>query len=365
MAQQKIRLGIIGANVRVGWASRSHLPAAPALPDFELAGVCTTKAESAEEAKQKYGARMAFNDYREMVAHPQIDAVSVVLRVPAHFEHAMAALDAGKHVYCEWPLGQTTAQAMEMAAKARAKDVRHIVGLQARVEPSVLYAKQLVAEGYVGDVLAVNQVLVREGVLERTSEREWQVDEACGAHTLTIATGHSLDAIRYMLGEFAEVQATIGTQTRSWLITDRKKTLHNVSAPDTVSVSGRLANGAIVSAQVAHMPYAGSAYRLEIYGSKGTLVLAGADSPQMASLKLSGAQGSNTLQPLVPPAQFTLVPPEAPRGLPFNVAQLYRVFAEAIRSGKNIAPDFDTAVSMHRFIDKLRESSKSGARVML
>lgn len=365
MAQPKIRLGIIGANVRQGWASRSHLPAAQALQDFELAGVCTTKAESAEEAKQKFGARMAFHDYRVMVTHPEIDAVSVVLRVPAHFEHAMAALEAGKHVYCEWPLGQTTAQAMEMAAKARAKNVRHIVGLQARVEPSILYLKQLVADGYVGDVLAVNQVLVREGILSRTSEREWQVDESCGAHTLTIATGHSLDAMRYALGDFAEVQATIGTQVKSWEITDKKTTVNNVTSPDTVSVSGRLANGAIVTAQVAHVPYAGSAYRMEVYGSKGTLVVSGADSPQMASLKLMGAQGSNTLQPLTPPAQFTFVPPEAPRGLPFNVAQLYRVFAEAIRTGKNIAPDFDTGVSMHKFIDALRESSKTGARVRL
>ena len=96
MATRKIRLGIIGANIHVGWASRSHLPAVPAAPDFELTAVCTTKKESAEESARKYGAKLAFHDYRTMLAHPDIDAVAVVLRVPSHYEHTMAAIDAGK-----------------------------------------------------------------------------------------------------------------------------------------------------------------------------------------------------------------------------------------------------------------------------
>ena len=67
---EKIRLGIIGANVHLGWARRSHLPAIVASPEFELTAVCTTRMESAEEAKQKYGARLAFDDYHKMLAHP-------------------------------------------------------------------------------------------------------------------------------------------------------------------------------------------------------------------------------------------------------------------------------------------------------
>ncbi len=80
----KIRLGIIGANSHVGWAPRAHLPAIVASPEFELTAVCTTRQESAEESAKKYGARLAFDDYRKMLAHPDIDAVAVVLRVPSH-----------------------------------------------------------------------------------------------------------------------------------------------------------------------------------------------------------------------------------------------------------------------------------------
>src|SRR6266516_2246010 len=126
----KIRLGFVGANVRSAWASQSHFPALMASPDVELTAVCTTRPESAEEAREAFGAKLAFHDFRAMVASPEIDAVAVVVRVPAHYEPTRAALEAGKPVYTEWPLGRTTAEAEEMAALARSK------GLQTVVRPS-------------------------------------------------------------------------------------------------------------------------------------------------------------------------------------------------------------------------------------
>ena len=125
----KIRLGIIGANIHRGWATRSHLPASVASPEFELTAVCTTRMESAEESRDEFGARLAFDDYHKMLAHPDIDAVAVSLRVPNHYEPTLDALNAGKHVYTEWPLGQTTAEAREMADLAVAKGLRNMVGL--------------------------------------------------------------------------------------------------------------------------------------------------------------------------------------------------------------------------------------------
>ncbi|MEC9447369.1 MAG: Gfo/Idh/MocA family oxidoreductase, partial [Chloroflexota bacterium] len=64
----RIRLGIIGASPTVGWACRSHLPAIAASPEYELTGVCTTRMETAEESKKQYGARLAFDDYQDMLA---------------------------------------------------------------------------------------------------------------------------------------------------------------------------------------------------------------------------------------------------------------------------------------------------------
>ena len=118
-----IRLGFVGANVRSTWASQSHFPALLASPDVELTAVCTTRPESAEEARAAFGAQLAFHDFRAMVASPEIDAVAVVVRVPEHYGPTKAAIEAGKHVYTEWPLGRTTAEAEELTALAQAKGV--------------------------------------------------------------------------------------------------------------------------------------------------------------------------------------------------------------------------------------------------
>src|SRR5215211_6815960 len=143
----KIRLGFVGANVRSLWASQSHYPALLASPDVELTAVCTTRLETAEEARATLGAKFAFADWRQMVRSPEIDAVAVVVRVPEHYGPTRAALEAGKHVYTEWPLGRNTVEAEELAALARTKGVQTVVGLQSRVNPALLYMKELIEQG--------------------------------------------------------------------------------------------------------------------------------------------------------------------------------------------------------------------------
>lgn len=155
---EKIRLGLIGASVRGTWSSRSHLPALQASADIELTAVCTTRADSAEAARQAYGARLAFDDWRKMLASPEIDAVAVVVRVPSHYEPTKAALEAGKHVYCEWPLGRNTDEAAQMLAAAERRGVRHAVGLQGQVSPAICFVKDLIADGYVGRVLSATMI---------------------------------------------------------------------------------------------------------------------------------------------------------------------------------------------------------------
>ena len=313
----RIRLGIIGASPTVGWAHRSHLPAIAASPEFELTGVCTTRMETAEEAKKQYGARLAFDDYHKMLAHPEIDAVAVVLRVPTHYQITKDALNAGKHVFTEWPLGATIEEATELAELAESKGLRAVVGLQSRAAPAILHMKELVEEGYVGEIISCSMRLIRGGVLERPSGRTWQRDNELGAHTLTIAAGHSIDALRFVAGEFSEVSSIVSTQVDQWYETDTKKML-DVTSPDNIIVSGRLANGAVVSAHVASNPWAGSGYRMEIYGRKGTLVATSEDSPQLGEVYLQGAQGTDNLEDITVPDKHTNVLEGMPKGPPLH-----------------------------------------------
>ncbi len=363
-ASGKIRLGIIGANIHLGWAPRSHLPAVAASPEFELTAVCTTRMESAAESARAFGARLAFDNYQDLLAHPDIDAVSVVLRVPSHYEPTMAALQAGKHVYTEWPLGQTTAQAREMADLAREKGVRNLVGLQAREAPTIKYMQELVAEGYVGDVLSCHLSLVRGGSQERPSHRTWQRDNDLGAHTLTIACGHSIDALSYVVGDFSHVSAVVSTQTKEWFETDTGQHLP-VTSPDNILISGRLKDGGVASVHVASNPWAGSGLRMEVYGSKGTLAATSVDSPQLRKMELRGVQGPGELQPMETPARLVNVLESMPRGEAFNVGQMYYQFGQSIRSGQDCQPDFAAAVELHRLVDAIRQASEEGREVSL
>ena len=356
----RIRLGFIGANVRSNWAAKSHLPALIASPDVELTAVCTTRPESAEEARKAFGARLAFHDYRTMMASKEIDAVAVVIRVPSHYEPTRAAIEAGKHVYTEWPLGRNTAEAEELTALAKARGVVTACGLQSRVSPALAYMKELIGSGYVGEVLSCHISTLRDGALERPSNRTWQRDVTLGANPLTIASGHVLDAVRFVLGNFAQVACMLTTQSRQWYDTDIKKMVE-VTAPDIVLVSGKLLNGAVASVHVGAVPWAGSGFRMEIYGSKGTLAATGNVSSQRGIMLLvQGTQGGQELKDLIIPGHFNYVPDDFPRGDPFNVGQMYTLFAEAIRSGKSRMPTFETAVDMHHFLDTLRRASESG-----
>jgi predicted dehydrogenase len=363
----KIRLGLIGASVKGTWSARSHLPAVQASSDVELTAVCTTRADSAEAARRAWGARLAFDDWRKMIASPEIDAVAIVVRVPSHYTPTKAALEAGKHVYCEWPLGRTTAEAVELSAMAKAKGLVTAVGLQARVNPAVMHMKELVEAGYVGEVMAVHVSLMREGVLSRPSHRTWQRDAELGANTLTIANGHTVDAMRFVAGDFSRLSAVVATQAKQWLDTGSNSFL-DVTSPDNVLISGRLANGAVASVHIGAIPFAGSGYRMEIYGRDGTLVATGEDSPQLSEVILHGAKGDNTLAPLLVPERFRFATPATPSGEALNVGQMYTRFAQsirdpAIRSAQHRQPTFATAIDLHRLVDAIKQASDAGREI--
>src|SRR5246500_1296459 len=139
--RNKFRVGIVGANPSRGFASIAHIPALKALPDFEISAVCTARQDSAEAAARHYGIPLAFADPAKLAQHPEVDLVTVSVKVPDHYVPVMAAIEAGKHVYCEWPLARNTDEAARMLAAAERKGVRHAVGLQGQVSPAINYTK--------------------------------------------------------------------------------------------------------------------------------------------------------------------------------------------------------------------------------
>lgn len=111
---------------------------------YEINAVSTTRQESADAAAAHYGIPQAFAGYEALVTSPDVDLAVVTVKVPAHLELVIAAIKAGKHIYCEWPLGNGLAEAKQMAELARSRGARTVIGLQARVSPTISYVRDLV-----------------------------------------------------------------------------------------------------------------------------------------------------------------------------------------------------------------------------
>jgi len=361
-SSDRLRVGLIGAGGR--WGPWAHVPALTQLPQTELFAVCTAHADTAQAAADKYGVKRAYSDVAKMSADPQVEAALVAVRVPAHLALAKTALEAGKHVYCEWPLGANTKEAEELAALARGKKLLTMVGLQRRASPAYLHMRELIRDGYVGEMLAVNMTMMGGGVLTRTSDRTWQRDAKLGANPLTITFGHAIDAVCMVVGELTEVSAVVSTQVRQWFETDTKKYV-DTTAPDNIMIQGRLENGAVISANVGVEPYHGSGYRFEIYGRDGTLMMiGGGEAGQEANRRIvGGKKDDKELKELPVPERLKWVPDAVRKeGRAYDVGQMWVNFARAIRDGKGVEPDFDHAVRRHRMLDAIVRASETGQR---
>src|SRR4051812_14366414 len=179
----KIRVGIVGANPQRGFAAIAHIPALQALPEFEITAVCTTRQDSADAAARHFRVPLAFSDPEKLAQHPDVDLVTVSVKVPDHYRPVMAAIEASKHVYCEWPLGRNTAEAREMLDAAQRRGVRHAVGLQGQLSPTLNYVKDLIAGGYVGRVLTATLIGCAPN-WGKTIDRAYQADLANGANLM-------------------------------------------------------------------------------------------------------------------------------------------------------------------------------------
>src|SRR3989442_5104406 len=151
----KIRVGIIGASPDRGWAAQAHMPALKSLrQDFKLTALSTSRRESADAAGRRFGVPLAFDNHQDLVNSAAVDVVAVTVKVPYHLELATAALEAGKAVYCEWPLGNGLQEAEKLAALAKQQGVLAVAGLQAPAAPPGGYVRHPVRQGYVGEGLS-------------------------------------------------------------------------------------------------------------------------------------------------------------------------------------------------------------------
>jgi predicted dehydrogenase len=362
----KIRVGIVGATVTQGgsgWGANAHVPALKALPQYELRAVCTSHEDTAKASAAAFGAERAFHRFSDMTSDPEIDLIVVCVRVPGHRDLVMAGLQAGKPVLCEWPLGKNLAEAEEMAGLARQRSLATIVGLQARSAPAIMYARDLIREGYIGEVLTAHLSCVVQAQLQRGPGRIWQGVRANGANVLTITHGHAIDALCAVLGEFAEVSARVSTRIPEWRTPEGKPI--PVDSPDSINVVGRMVSGAEVSVNVAAVPSNPGGNRIEIYGREGALVIHADGSFNTGGSQVHAGKGKEPMVAMAVPAKYKFAPEGTLAGQPYNVAQAYARAADALRGGGSFDVDFNLAVQRHRLIDAIERSSATGRSVTM
>ena len=148
----KVRIGVIG----LGWFGEVHCDAISTIPSFELAALCTRTESRLEELGRKYGVSQLYSDYNELLANPDIDAVSVVTMWDQHTEPAVASLEAGKHVFLEKPMAHTVADCRIICDAAKKARGHLMIGHICRFNPRYATAKREIEAGNIGKVLSLN-----------------------------------------------------------------------------------------------------------------------------------------------------------------------------------------------------------------
>lgn len=358
----KIGIGIIGVAPGRSWAAISHIPAIRSLDDYEIVALSTTRMESAKAAADEFSVPAAYDNHMDLVNDPKVDLVVVTVKVPHHLELVSAALAAGKHVYCEWPLGNGLAEAEKMAELAAKAGVVAAVGTQARSAPLFRYLKDLLDEGYVGDVLSV--LLIGSGMnwgAMVDQPNAYTFEKSNGATLLSIPFGHTMDALCYCLGDVAEVDAMLVNRRTTALLVPENTPI-DLTTEDQLLVNARFENGVVGSVHYRGGTSRGTNMLLEINGTEGDIVIGGPGGhAQLLDLTISGGRGEDqTVAPLEVPAKYSWTP--AGPALVQNVAQAYSLLAGDIRNGTRDCPTFDEAVTRHRLLDAIERSAATGRR---
>jgi len=213
---KQYRVGLIGA----GFMAKAHSIAyagmpmffwpAPAIPVRDM--IVDTNEQAAREGAAKFGYARWGTDWRQLVNDPAIDIVDICTPNNAHAEIAIAAAEAGKHILCEKPLALTSEQAKQMYLAAEKAGVSTMVAFNYRRTPAIQLAKRYIDEGALGQILDFRGTYLQDWSADPASPCSWRFQkEVCGTGALGDIGTHVVDLLRFLVGEFARVNARTAT----------------------------------------------------------------------------------------------------------------------------------------------------------
>ncbi len=273
----KIRIGLIG----YGGIGRVHAAAYRAIPfhyglpadSIEIAGVATTRRQTAERAAEEIGCDFFTDDYRDLLRRPGIDAVDICTPNNTHYEIVLAAAEAGAHIYCEKPLAMNVAEAASMARAVQAAGLKAQVTFNFRFFPAVMRAKQLVDAGFLGRIFSFRGRYHRSSYIDGDKPMSWRLQrEITGGGALFDLGSHILDLLYYVLGEFDSVNGTLETLIKERPTTKGSAELAPVAVDDIALLHARTADGALGTVEISRMGTgATNDLSFEIFGQLGAI----------------------------------------------------------------------------------------------
>ena len=273
----RINIGLIG----YGGIGRVHAAAYRAIPfhyglradSIKLAAVATTREETACAAAVEIGCDDCTADYRELLAREDIDAVDICTPNSSHHEIVLAAAAAGKHIYCEKPLAMNAAEARSMLEAVDAAGVKAQLTFNFRFFPAITRAKQLIDEGFLGEIFSFRGRYHRSSYISRNKPLSWRLRrEVTGGGALFDLGSHILDLLYHLLGDFAAVNGTLDTLIKERPIAPGAAERAPVDVDDIALLQARLPGGALGTVEISRMGTgATNDLVVEIFGEKGAI----------------------------------------------------------------------------------------------
>lgn len=347
-----IRVGIVGASPDRGWGLLAHVPALRSLGRFRITAVATTREESARAAAEAIGVPHAFTTPADLAACADVDFVVVSVKAPSHAEVIAQVVTAGKNVFVEWPAGRSTMDTETISSLIEDAGVRGFVGLQSRADAVVGWARCVIAEGALGELLAVSVRSARlkgiRGVMEGFSP--YTLDRASGAGNTEIHGGHLLDLVTYLVPSARVTTGATSLVRTSYVDADGRSVA--ATAPDVLSAELRVGDrglGSVIATEGDPEP----GTELVLLGTEGRLELTTdpTGTPPLRQSQISPYRGRLVT------ADGIVERHPAASPLPVEVrkvAALYDLIAADLFTGTSIAPTLADALAVRRQLDRLR-----------
>ena len=349
---------------------------------IELRAACGRNRAAAEHFARRWGWQSVETDWRSLVARDDIDVIDVAVPQSLHAAVAIAAAQAGKHVFCEKPLALTRADAEAMLAAARRAGVRHYVNHNYRRVPAIQLAKRLIDEGRIGRIFHWRATYQQDWIVDPDFPLTWHLQkEHAGSGPHGDLNSHSVDLAHFLVGAIETVSCLTarfigerplpgaGAATFSAGGAADSTVRGNVTVEDASLMHVQFANGAVGSFEATRFA-AGrkNRNRFEIYGSEGSLAF---DLERMNELEFYSrndpdhARGFRTI--LVTEACHPYVdrwwPPGHTIGYEHTFVHAVVDFVTAIRAGTPIHPDFGDGLQVTAVLETALESAATGCRV--